>query len=91
MAEDWENVSWEDVSENSVELYESRLLKLNCDKALHHLKWHSTWNFETTVKETTRWYKNFYENPPNDMQEVSVEQIESFTDAARLQGIAWAR
>jgi hypothetical protein len=29
-------------------LNESGLLKLNCDKALHHLRWRAAWDFDVT-------------------------------------------
>ena len=46
----WDQVRWEDDSESYCGPYESGLLKLNCDKALHLLKWHSSWGFEETVR-----------------------------------------
>ena len=39
MALHWDEVRWQDVSESGAGPYESGLLKLNCDKALHYLRW----------------------------------------------------
>ena len=39
MSKQWDQVRWEDVSAQYGGPYESGLLKLNCDKALHHLRW----------------------------------------------------
>ena len=38
--------------------HEARLLHLNCDKAHQMLSWFPRWDFERTVTETVRWYKD---------------------------------
>ena len=63
MSDHWNQVRWKDVSVSHGGPYESGLLQLNSDKALHHLGWQATWDFEDTVRETAVWYKRFYENP----------------------------
>ena len=50
-------VSWQEISDKGDGPYESGLLKLNCDKALHQLGWRAIWNFERTVQETVEWYR----------------------------------
>jgi CDP-glucose 4,6-dehydratase len=57
----WDQVRWEDVSRDLTGPYESGLLKLNCDKALHYLGWQAVLGFEETVKLTAEWYKAYYE------------------------------
>ncbi len=52
MALYWDKVRWNDRSKTSQEPYASGLLKLNCDKALHHLSWHAVIRFEDTIKMT---------------------------------------
>jgi len=91
MSNHWDKVRWKDVSEQHGGPYESGLLKLNCDKALHHLGWQAAWDYEDTVRETALWYKYFYENQTKSIGDFSREQIASYIDAARLQGILWAR
>ncbi|MDC0992858.1 CDP-glucose 4,6-dehydratase [Alphaproteobacteria bacterium] len=91
MSNHWDQVSWKDVSVNQGGPQESGLLKLNCDKALHHLGWQAAWNFEDTVRETALWYKRFYESPSNSITDLSITQIASYLNAARLQGISWAQ
>jgi len=44
---------------DEIKFHENTLLKLNCDKALAYLKWHSILNYEETVQFTGSWYKNF--------------------------------
>ena len=62
MAMHWKQVRWRDVSGLVVTgPYESGLLKLNCDKALHELHWHAVMGFEDTVEMTTEWYRAYYQ------------------------------
>ena len=86
----WDKVRWEDVSSQYGGPYESSLLKLNCDKALHHLRWHSVWGFNTTVSETVLWYRQYYEHPKSLIADYSISQINSYQRAAKDQGLAWA-
>jgi CDP-glucose 4,6-dehydratase len=90
MAAHWDQVRWQDVSGIFEGPYESALLKLNCDKAMHHLKWHAALNFEDTVRMTANWYRKYYENP-NEAFEVTQSQIIYYMDQARRQGLEWAR
>ena len=91
MSEYWDQVRWEDVSVDHGGPYESGLLKLNCDKALHHLSWQATWDFEDTVRETAFWYKRFYENTSKSIADFSLSQIAAYVEAAKLKGISWAQ
>lgn len=45
-----------DISYNAP--HEANLLQLNCDKANQILKWSPKWDFERTILETVRWYKD---------------------------------
>lgn len=52
---------WPEKAEYSAQVdktavYESGLLKLNCDKALHFLSWKPIWDLDTTIKKTAEWY-----------------------------------
>ena len=91
MTRHWDQVQWEDVSAQYGGPYESGLLKLNCDKALHHLRWRAVWGFEATVRETVLWYRHYYEQPSQSIAGFSLEQIAAYVNAAREQGLAWAR
>lgn len=90
MSAHWSKVRWADVSAQYGGPYESGLLKLNCDKALHHLGWHALWDFETTVRETALWYRRYYEAPEASIAEFSREQIETYVAQAHKQGVGWA-
>ena len=90
MSEHWDRVRWQDVSQDGEGPYESGLLKLNCDKALHHLKWRAIWNFEQTVKATVEWYRSFYEQPHSILEQTK-RQISCYQQDARTLGLAWAQ
>ena len=91
MSKHWDQVRWTDESELYGGPYESGLLKLNCDKALHYLKWQASWNFEETVRETVLWYKNYYEQPKHSIADFSLAQIETYVASAKQQGKQWAQ
>lgn len=90
MSRHWEQVRWEDVSENTKGPYESGLLKLNCDKALHYLNWHAVMDFEKTVQMTAEWYKAYYANENSSILNVTRAQINEYMELARQKNIQWA-
>jgi len=77
MSEHWEQVRWEDISTSGEQPYESGLLKLNCDKALHYLSWQSALSFSETVRMTAEWYRSYYENS-STIREVTYAQIREY-------------
>ena len=90
MSQHWDRVHWQDISQKEAQPYESGLLKLNCDKALQHLKWHAIWDFERTVQETIDWYRIFYEKP-EIIAEQSKVQIRCYQQDAKKYGLPWAQ
>lgn len=89
MALHWDQVRWQDVSQSAAGPYESGLLKLNCDKALHYLRWHAVMDFEDTVRMTAEWYRAYYQQPAQ-IAATTQAQIEAYTAFAKQQGLAWA-
>ena len=59
---------------DDIPFHEAGLLKLNCDKALFHLKWESSLNYDETIELVGNWYKFFYNNV-HDMYELTLAQI----------------
>lgn len=90
MALHWDQVRWQDVSLSVVRPYESGLLKLNCDKALHHLHWHAVMGFEDTVRMTAEWYRAYYQQP-TQIAATTDAQIKIYTVFAKQHGLAWAQ
>ena len=85
----WEQVRWLDVSATAEGPYESGLLKLNCDKALHLLNWHAVMSFEDTVRMTAEWYRTYYQDPER-ITSMTYSQISSYTKIAKQRGLKWA-
>jgi CDP-glucose 4,6-dehydratase len=90
MARHWDQVRWEDVSQSAKGPYESGLLKLNCDKALHQLHWRAVMGFEDTVRMTSEWYGAYYRDPLETAR-VTQQQVQEYCAMARLQGLVWAQ
>lgn len=91
MKKHWDQANWVDKSCEDNSFYESKLLKLNCDKALHILNWRSIWDFNATIRETAVWYKTYYSNLNNSMAEISLSQIHNYVLCAKNQGVSWAK
>ncbi len=70
---------------------EATLLKLNCDKALAYLNWHSTLHYEQCVDLIAEWYKAYYVEKRNDLHELTKKQIEFYTEQAKKQNIEWSK
>lgn len=79
MSKSWTSVSWAECEPQPSSFYESGLLKLNCDKALHYLKWHAVLDFEETVALTADWYRAFYDSPQN-IPELTNLQITNYAE-----------
>jgi CDP-glucose 4,6-dehydratase len=90
MGKYWDQVKWKDISGTSIGPYESGLLKLNCDKALHFLKWQAVMDFDDTVKLTADWFRNFYNNV-GQIEEITNKQITFYTKLACKKGLQWAK
>jgi CDP-glucose 4,6-dehydratase len=70
--------------------HEAGLLKLNCDKALYHLNWRATWDFETTARQTALWYKNYFNNiNQTKIYDFSLLQINDYMQNAKERGQLW--
>jgi CDP-glucose 4,6-dehydratase len=70
--------------------HEAALLKLNCDKALFHLKWEPNLHFDECVRFVSEWYYKFYKEDI-DMFEFTIKQIEEYTQKACERGMVWTR
>ena len=70
---------------------EATLLKLNCDKALAFLNWHSTLLYDQCVDLIAEWYKAYYVTKDADMYELTLKQIEFYMAQAQKQGLIWSK
>ena len=71
----WTNVNY--VIKKSEKFYESKLLKLNCNKARKYLGWKNHLSFEQNIQLTSEWYQNFYKNKKK-IRSISINQIENY-------------
>ena len=60
------------------ELIESKILKLNCDKAERELGWKAKWNIETALEKVIDWQNNY--NNRINMTKFTLNQINEYMD-----------
>lgn len=75
---------------DSIPFEEAKLLRLNCDKALSYLNWHSTLSYEQCVKLIADWYGIYYKHSEKDMYAITVEQIKYYMAEASYQKLNWS-
>lgn len=73
----------------NIKFHEAGLLKLNCDKALFHLRWLATLNYNELLSYTGEWYYEYYKNENHDMYNYTLNQIADYTNKAKAKGIKW--
>ena len=71
-----------------IPFHEAELLKLNCDKALSYLKWQANLEYKDTIKFTSEWYYNFYNND-KDILDKTISQIREYEYMAKEKGLVW--
>ncbi|MBX9702688.1 MAG: CDP-glucose 4,6-dehydratase [Silvanigrellaceae bacterium] len=86
----WENVEINTVLNTEFALKEAGLLKLNCDKALARLNWLPTLTLDETTDFTSYWYKTYYNNP-NEIKEITKNQIAQYAQKALERKRAWIK
>lgn len=70
---------------------EATLLKLNCDKALACLNWHSTLRYDQCVRLISDWYSAFYKENDSDMYQLTTGQIDTYIRSALEQNLYWSK
>jgi CDP-glucose 4,6-dehydratase len=74
----------------NIPFHEAGLLKLNCDKALFHLKWESNLNYAETIELVRTWYENFY-HKKSDMHDFTLQQIRKYETLATERNRIWTK
>jgi len=74
---------------DSIPFEEAKLLKLNCDKAISYLNWHSTLSYKQCVKLIAEWYTAYKEHSMKDMYFKTLEQIDYYMEEASKQELKW--
>lgn len=73
----------------AVPFHEAGWLKLNCDKALFHLKWEPNLDYHETLRLVADWYKAYYRDRA-DMHALTLAQISSYERLAAERRRVWA-
>jgi len=73
---------------DNIPFHEAGLLKLNCDKALFHLKWQANLEYKDTIRFTSEWYYAFYKKD-NNSYDKTLTQIEEYEQMAKDKAILW--
>ncbi len=69
--------------------HEAGLLKLNCDKALFHLRWEPNLEYAETMRLIGDWYEGFYIDH-GDMYRLTLDQIAYYEEQGRARNRVWA-
>lgn len=96
MSKYWEKVKYK-IKSSTKEVYESGLLKLNCDKAANHLAWNAVLNFSETVELTSSWYSTYYRKEDISdfdrsiqIKDLTRKQIITYSQIAKERRLKWA-
>jgi CDP-glucose 4,6-dehydratase len=73
---------------DNIPFHEAGLLKLNCDKALFHLKWEATLTYKECITFVSDWYVNFYKGEI-DALKFTQQQIHKYQEAAARNNVVW--
>lgn len=73
---------------DNIPFHEAGLLKLNCDKALFHLRWEPTLYYAECVKLVGEWYGGFY-NEERDIRLLTQQHIVQYMELATKRGNRW--
>lgn len=77
------------IKENK-KLIESKLLKLNCDKALFHLNWEPNLEYSETVKFVGDWYTQYFRDP-SKIVDLTISQINEYCLLAIQRNRKWTK
>lgn len=75
---------------DNIPFHEAGLLKLNCDKALFHLKWMPTLQYHELISFTADWYKN-WNMGHQDMYAFTLEQLKAYQEKACNRHQSWLK
>ena len=74
----------------NIPFHEAGLLKLNCDKALFHLRWEANLQYVDCVRLVSDWYYKYYKHSA-DMYELTIAQIAEYEEQAIARSLVWTK
>jgi CDP-glucose 4,6-dehydratase len=78
---------WDDKSDPKA-VHEAKLLNLATDKAHHFLSWSPAWDFAQTIAQTVQWYREV-DAAATDIPQLTIGQIQAYTQGAQGLGLRW--
>ena len=78
----WNILNWR-ILKSKKSVYESKLLKLNSDKAHKILKWKCFMNADESINMVVNWYKFYFNNKNKNMYNFSIKQIKEFENLVK--------
>ena len=91
MAQYWSGSKWKFENDANSGKPESALLKLNCDKAIHMLKWGPVLDFPETIRMTGEWYQTFYSEKSPSIEAFTRKQIQEYVKSATQKNLSWIK
>ncbi len=70
--------------DQSSQLHEARMLKLECSKAKEKLGWYPQWDLTTALRVTVDWYKAYGHH--EDVLTMTIHQIEQYEEKIKRKG-----
>lgn len=75
---------------DNIPFHEAGLLKLNCDKALFHLKWEPNLDYNETIRLVSAWYAAYYREHA-DMYDLTLQQIATYERTGVERNRVWTK
>jgi len=75
---------------DNIPFHEAGLLKLNCDKALFHLRWKPTLQYDELIHFTAEWYRNWDAAQVN-MYDFTMQQLQLYQEIASKREQVWIK
>ena len=86
----WHGAGVDVIHDSDKRKKEATLLKLCCDKALHHLGWQPTLNFNEAARFTIEWYRKYYDQN-EEILNLTCNQIEEYVQLALKRQRTWVK
>ncbi len=83
---EWDEIRFR-ADENPDQPHEAAHLLLDCRKAQDLLHWRPVWDTESAVRQTIRWYREFYEHGTI----ITSADLDAYCASARQAGLEWAQ
>jgi CDP-glucose 4,6-dehydratase len=77
---EWGYGEWEQISPQNAPP-EASVLRLSIDKAVHMLHWMPKWDLNEAIQKTAGWYKKYYSDPAESMQDACFADIVAYMKA----------